>query len=115
MKKVVHYVLTVALLMTFSMIQAQYLKFFKGSTFKGKPPSQVTLVDQTHIDINTADADALGKLKGIGPKKGKAIINYRKQHGAFKSVEKIAEVPGIGKKSLARILKNNPDRLVANP
>nr|WP_314263457.1 ComEA family DNA-binding protein [uncultured Moellerella sp.] len=49
------------------------------------------------VNINKADAEELAKkLKGIGVRKAKAIIEYRETFGDFKSVENIQEVPGIG-------------------
>jgi len=48
------------------------------------------------VDINTASAEELDKLKGIGPVKAKAIVDYRAKNGPFKSVEDIKNVPGIG-------------------
>jgi competence protein ComEA len=57
-------------------------------------------VPQEVININTADAQALTKLKGIGAKKAEAIVAWRKANGAFKSVDQFAEVKGIGAKTL---------------
>lgn len=51
------------------------------------------------IDINTADAETLSTLKGIGPKTAMRIITYRKEMGNFKAVEDLMEVKGIGEKS----------------
>lgn len=49
------------------------------------------------LDINTATAEQLEKeLKGVGPVKAKAIVDYRKKHGAFKSLDDIKKVDGIG-------------------
>ncbi len=48
------------------------------------------------VDLNTADASTLEKLGGIGPKKAKAIIEHRTQHGPFKSVDDLRKVQGIG-------------------
>jgi competence protein ComEA len=57
-------------------------------------------VPQEVININTADAQALTKLKGIGAKKAEAIVAWRKANGAFKNVDQFAEVKGIGEKTL---------------
>jgi len=52
------------------------------------------------ININTASADELMNLKGIGEKKAKAIIEFRKTNGLFKQPEDLTKVPGIGPKTL---------------
>ena len=43
------------------------------------------------------------ELDGIGKTKGKAIIAYREEHGAFTSVDELLNVSGIGEKTLDRI------------
>ncbi len=48
------------------------------------------------IDINTATQSLLDELPGIGPSKAIAIITYRQEHGPFKQIEDIQNVPGIG-------------------
>jgi competence protein ComEA len=49
------------------------------------------------ININTADAKTLAtELDGIGPSKAEAIVEYRKAHGPFKSVDALTKVKGIG-------------------
>jgi len=54
------------------------------------------------VDINTANAMTISKnLKGIGIKKAEAIVAYRDKHGKFKSVDDLAKVKGIGKKTIA--------------
>ncbi|WP_228409428.1 helix-hairpin-helix domain-containing protein [Radiobacillus deserti] len=55
---------------------------------------------QNKISINNADQDSLEQLNGIGEKKALAIIEYREEHGSFKKVEDLLEVPGIGEKTL---------------
>ncbi|TWI56377.1 helix-hairpin-helix domain-containing protein [Halalkalibacter nanhaiisediminis] len=52
------------------------------------------------IAINSADAQALEQLPGIGPAKAQAIIAYRDEHGPFKEVDDLLNVSGIGPKSL---------------
>ncbi|WP_083900629.1 ComEA family DNA-binding protein [Thiolinea disciformis] len=49
------------------------------------------------VNINEADATALQQnLKGIGKVKAEAIIAYRQEHGAFKALDDLKEVKGIG-------------------
>ncbi|MCX7628085.1 MAG: helix-hairpin-helix domain-containing protein [Methylophilaceae bacterium] len=58
------------------------------------------------IDLNTATEAELQTIKGIGPAKAKAIVEYRKQHGEFKSTDDLEKVPGFGKKSVEKIRKD---------
>lgn len=49
------------------------------------------------VDINTADADTLDRvLVNVGAVKAKAIVEYRQANGPFKSAEELAQVSGIG-------------------
>lgn len=47
------------------------------------------------VDLNTADAETLQTLPGIGPAKAAAIIAYREEHGPFAALQDVADVPGI--------------------
>jgi competence protein ComEA len=48
------------------------------------------------VDLNTATAQELEALPGVGPATSKAILAYRTSHGRFRSVTELLEVPGIG-------------------
>jgi len=55
------------------------------------------------VNINTADAETISaELTGIGLSKAKAIVEYRKKHGPFRSVEDLSLVKGIGDKTVEK-------------
>jgi competence protein ComEA len=55
------------------------------------------------IDINTADAETLQRLPGIGEKLAEAILTYRNAHGPFPGPEALKNVDGIGEELYSRI------------
>lgn len=64
------------------------------------------LVVAGDVNVNKASPQEIASnLKGIGLKKAQAIVAYRKKHGAFKKVDDLTMVKGIGQKTLARIKK----------
>ena len=59
------------------------------------------------VNINKADAEQLSQsLNGIGLKKAMAIVKYRKENGAFKTLDDLTNVKGIGEKT---VKKNKAD------
>ncbi|MBZ6010431.1 helix-hairpin-helix domain-containing protein [Leuconostoc gelidum] len=54
--------------------------------------------EMTKINLNTATAEELQTLEGVGEKKAEQIIAYREAHGGFKKLDEIKEVSGIGAK-----------------
>ena len=54
-------------------------------------------------NVNTATAEQLQEVKGIGAKTAAAIVAYREEHGAFGSVDELVNVKGIGAKTLKKI------------
>ena len=76
----------------------------EGNSEKGNL-SNTTLSNskQGTVNINTATLEELQTIKGIGKKKAEAILQYRKEHGAFRTKEDLLQVKGIGKKALEAI------------
>lgn len=59
------------------------------------------------VNINQADAEAISAaLTGVGPKKAEAIVQYRKEHGDFKTLKDLEAVKGIGEKTAMANEKN---------
>lgn len=50
------------------------------------------------INLNTADAETLMRLPGIGEKRAAAIVAYREEHGPFASPDELVEISGISQR-----------------
>lgn len=55
------------------------------------------------VNLNTATAEQLETLPGVGPVTAQKILDWRTAHGAFAAVDELLEVDGIGEKTLAEI------------
>ena len=55
------------------------------------------------LDLNSATAEQLDTLPGVGPATAQAIITYRTRHGRFRSVTELLDVPGIGPAKLEAV------------
>jgi competence protein ComEA len=55
------------------------------------------------VDLNSATAEQLDSLPGIGPSTAAKIVAYRQQHGAFHSLAELDAVSGIGPSKLAEL------------
>jgi competence protein ComEA len=55
------------------------------------------------VNINTAPAEQLERLPGVGPRTSARIIEYRQKNGGFKKVEELMNVRGIGEKAFLRM------------
>lgn len=71
-----------------------------GFNFNGNPE---ILLQKKKVNINTADEKGLTALAGIGPGTAKKILDYRAQHGAFKSIEELKQIKGIGEATFKKL------------
>ncbi len=55
--------------------------------------------DPVVVNLNSATATELEKLPGVGPATAARIVEYRQKNGAFKKVEDLMNVRGIGEKT----------------
>lgn len=61
------------------------------------------------VDINNANERTLvSALEGLGQENARAIVDYRKEHGAFRSMEQLALVKGVG----LGVVERNRERIV---
>src|SRR5882724_9838798 len=65
---------------------------------KKKPPTQP-------VNINTANSEQLQTVPGIGPSTAEKILQMRKSYGAFKSVDDLLSIRGLGQKRLEKMRK----------
>ena len=61
---------------------------------------EITAPTRVLVNVNTANAEELETLTGIGPSLAQAIVDYRAGHGAFRSAEDLLLVKGIGEAKL---------------
>lgn len=66
-------------------------------------PAKISSPAQGQVNINTAGAEELQRLPGIGPAMAARVIAYRQQAGGFKQLEDLQQVGGIGPKKYAKI------------
>lgn len=62
-----------------------------------------TTATEGPLDLNSASAEALQELPGVGPVLASRIVEWRTRHGRFSSVEELREVEGIGDRKFATL------------
>lgn len=66
-------------------------------------PSTPGAAASAPVNLNTATAEQLDTLDGVGPTTAQKILAFRQQHGGFSSVNDLTQIPGIGPKKLAAL------------
>ncbi len=67
------------------------------------PPGSVAATAPSKVDLNRASVDELTMLPGVGPVLAQRMVEWRKAHGRYRSVEDLQGVKGIGKKRLEQL------------
>jgi uncharacterized protein len=78
----------------------QYQHDVDQKLLKGKLDDVVmSCVNMVGVEINTASKQLLSYVSGLGPKRAKSIVDFRDEHGAFKSRKELKKVSGLGPKA----------------
>lgn len=81
--------------------------YTKEEAAEGLVPSEgadhASLTSEGKVNINTASAEELTSLNGIGQTRAESIVAYRQEHGAFAAVEDLKAVSGIGDATYQKI------------
>ena len=67
------------------------------------PPAATAASFAGRIDLNRAEVDQLHRLPGIGPALAARVVEFRRVHGPFATVDDLLQVKGIGPKRLDRL------------
>ena len=68
-----------------------------------KATAGTTAAAAAPVNLNTATADQLATIPGVGAKMAERIINYRQKNGGFKKIEDLMNVSGVGEKSFLKM------------
>ncbi len=79
--------------------------FFAFLLFVGASTAATKKPPLRPVNINTATSEELQQVPGIGPATAEKILQMRKSYGAFKSVDDLLAIRGIGKKRLDKMRK----------
>jgi competence protein ComEA len=74
-----------------------------GAQGKAPTPPKETITAAAAVNLNTATAEQLATIPGVGPKMAERIIDYRQKNGGFKKIEDLMNVSGVGEKSFLKM------------
>lgn len=86
--------------LTLAGASAAYAAEAKSS---GKSSAAASADAAAPVDLNSASADQLVAVPGIGESLARRIVEFREKNGAFQSVDDLLKVQGIGEKSLQKL------------
>jgi competence protein ComEA len=74
-----------------------------AATMQSPPPAAAAATTPPVVNLNTATLEQLETLPGVGRKTAERILEYRTKSGAFKRIEDLMNVKGIGEKSFLKL------------
>jgi comEA protein len=97
------WVVTFAVLFVLASIQPTLAGSDAGAKSKMTTEKAGQAMKDQKVNINTADAETLSSLEGVGPVLAGRIIDYRSKSGNFKTIADLKNVNGIGEKVFSAI------------
>jgi len=76
---------------------------YAGDTAEAPKKTSAAKAPAVKVSINSATAEQLEALPRIGPKTAQRIVEYRKAHKSFRTVDELLNVKGVGPKVLEKI------------
>jgi len=92
-----------SLVMTLGRVAPSAVPDFRERPSEGAPEPEKRVLEEGPVDINSAGAEELVRLPGVGPVRAAAIVSYREANGPFESVDRLIDVKGIGPVTLERL------------
>lgn len=104
MKKQRLFFICAAAIMAMLTICVLILLLYPGQPLAVQPIPSTQSSQSGKLNINTANADQLSALPGIGDTLAARIVEYREENGPFQTIGQLINVPGIGQNKLTNII-----------